>query len=55
MTSRTLPDVPPTQTLHPMEQPPGSDRPTVMQLKADIDSGATGDKIGLFDPACFNP
>jgi hypothetical protein len=47
---RSLPDVPPTHTIAPMEPPPDSDRPNVMQLKGDIDSGATGDKIGVFDP-----
>ncbi|APT34692.1 hypothetical protein MCBMB27_05401 [Methylobacterium phyllosphaerae] len=27
-----------------------SDRPTTAMLKADIDSGATGDKIAVYDP-----
>lgn len=47
---RTEPDIPPTATVQKMDRPPHSDRPTVMQLKADIDSGATGDKVGVFDP-----
>jgi hypothetical protein len=33
-----------------MERPPDSDHPTTAQLKADINSGATGDKVGVFDP-----
>ncbi|HEX2127143.1 MAG TPA: hypothetical protein VHF45_11365 [Thermoleophilaceae bacterium] len=44
-------DVPPTHTIKPMDAPPESDRPTTAQLKADIDSGATGDKNEVFDPA----
>ena len=47
---RTEPDIPPTRTVNEMERPPDSDRPTVMQLKGDINSGATGDKVGVFDP-----
>lgn len=45
-----LPDVPPTHTIKPIDPPPASDRPTVAQLKADIDSGRTGDKVEGFDP-----
>lgn len=33
-----------------MDRPPDSDRPTTAQLKADINSGETGDKVGAFDP-----
>lgn len=44
-------DMPPAQTIRPMEAPPDSSTPTTAQLKADIDSGGTGDKIGVFDPA----
>ena len=32
------------------EAPPASDRPTTAQLKAEIDAGATGDKIAAHDP-----
>ena len=44
-------DLPPTHTIKPMDAPPESDKPTTAQLKADIDSGATGDKTEVFDPA----
>jgi hypothetical protein len=47
---RTESDIPPTRTIKHMDRPPESERPNVMQLKGDIDSGATGDKIGVFDP-----
>src|SRR4051794_33742785 len=30
--------------------PPPSDQPTSAMLKADINSGRTGDKVGVFDP-----
>ena len=43
-------DMPPTQTIRPMDAPPDSGSPTTAQLKADIDSGRTGDKIAFFDP-----
>jgi hypothetical protein len=33
-----------------MDRPPDSENPTTAQLKADINSGATGDKVGVFDP-----
>lgn len=47
----TFPDgMPPTRTIERMEAPPLSSNPTSAQLKADIDSGATGDKIGVYDP-----
>ena len=38
-------------TTKPIDPPPSSGRPTSAQLKADIDSGRTGDKVGVFDPA----
>jgi hypothetical protein len=44
------PDLPRTRTIEPVDSPPPSDRPTVAQLKADIDSGRTGDKTEVFDP-----
>ena len=43
-------DLPPTHTIKPIQQPPASDRPTMAMLKADINSGATGDKTEVFDP-----
>ena len=43
-------DVPPTRTIKPIDAPPESDTPTTAMLKADIDSGATGDKTEVFDP-----
>jgi hypothetical protein len=43
-------DVPPTRTVRPMDAPPDSSTPTTAQLKADIDSGRTGDKNEVFDP-----
>jgi hypothetical protein len=43
-------DLPPTRTVEPMDAPPPSSHPTVMQLKGDIDSGRTGDKNPVFDP-----
>lgn len=33
-----------------MDRPPDAKHPTSAQLKADINSGATGDKIAVFDP-----
>ena len=42
-------DLPPTQTIRPMDAPPDSRSPTTAQLKADIDSGRTGDKIPHVD------
>jgi hypothetical protein len=44
------PDVPPAQTIKPVDPPPPSDQPTTAMLKTDIDSGRTGDKIGELDP-----
>jgi hypothetical protein len=46
----TTSDIPPTHTINPIDQPPDSDSPTAAMLKADIDSGATGDKTEVFDP-----
>jgi hypothetical protein len=46
----TKSDVLPTQTINPIDQPPDSSAPTAAMLKADIDSGASGDKIEVFDP-----
>ena len=46
----TTSDVPPTRTVKPMDAPPLSAEPTSAQLKADIDSGQTGDKNPVFDP-----
>ena len=43
-------DLPPTQTIDPMAPPPDSARPTTAMLKADVDSGRTGDKNPVFDP-----
>jgi hypothetical protein len=43
-------DVPPTPTVKPVDPPPPSDQPTSAMLKADIDSGRTGDKVGVLDP-----
>lgn len=42
--------IPPAYTIRPVDVPPPSDRPTTAQLKADIDSGRTGDKNEAFDP-----
>ncbi|GJD54695.1 hypothetical protein MTDSW087_04134 [Methylobacterium dankookense] len=42
-------DPPPPAGL-PAHSPPPSDRPTSAMLKADIDSGATGDKVCHYDP-----
>ena len=46
----TTSDVPPTDTVKPMDAPPLSAEPTSAQLKGDIDSGQTGDKNPVFDP-----
>jgi hypothetical protein len=46
----TKSEMPETHTIKPIDAPPASDRPTTAQLKADIDSGATGDKTEVFDP-----
>lgn len=41
---------PPSRAADPMATPPESDNPTTAMLKADIDSGKTGDKVAVFDP-----
>jgi hypothetical protein len=41
---------PTTPTIDPIDQPQDSDSPTDAMLKADFDSGATGDKTEVFDP-----
>src|ERR687893_2239893 len=46
----TTSDIPLIHTINPIDQPPDSDNPTAAMLKADIDSGATGDKTEVFDP-----
>jgi hypothetical protein len=43
-------DIHPAHTINPIDQPPDSDAPTAAMLKADIDSGASGDKTEVFDP-----
>src|SRR3954470_18983006 len=43
-------DIPPARTIEPVDPPPPSDQPTSAMLKADINSGRTGDKVGAFDP-----
>ncbi|WP_409566632.1 hypothetical protein [Methylobacterium sp. E-005] len=40
---------PPPGNLH-VAEPPAYDRPTTAMLKADIDSGATIDKVAAYDP-----
>ena len=47
----TTSDVPPTWTAQPAKAPPSSAAPTTAQLKGDINSGQTGDKNPVFDPA----
>ena len=42
-------DPPSPGDLH-VATPSASDRPTTAMLKADIDSGATGDKVAAYDP-----
>jgi hypothetical protein len=44
------PELPQTHTTDPIATPPMSRRSTTAQLKADIDSGATGDKTPDYDP-----
>jgi hypothetical protein len=46
----TLPDIPPARSAEPMAPPPDSAEPTTAMLKADIDSGRTGDKNPVYDP-----
>ena len=43
--------VPPAYTIKPMDPPPMEANSTSAQLKGDIDSGRTGDKNAVFDPA----
>ncbi len=43
-------ETPPSPGNLSVEAPPASDRPTTAMLKADIDSGATGDKVKAYDP-----
>lgn len=40
----TKSDIPPTHTINPIDPPPNSDSPIAAMLKADIDSGVSGDK-----------
>ena len=40
---------PPPGNLH-VVTPPDVDRPTTAMLKADINSGATGDKVAAYNP-----
>jgi len=44
------PDIPITRTIEPIDAPPDSAVPNPSTLKADIDSGRTGDKNPVFDP-----
>ena len=44
-------ETPPPPANLPADPPPDSDAPTTAQLKGDIDSGRTGDKVPVFDPA----
>lgn len=44
------PDIPRTHTVEPIQAPPDSSDPTTSMLKADINSGRTGDKNPVFDP-----
>lgn len=43
-------ETPPSHTVDPIEAPPPSAEPTTAQLKAEIDSGRTGDKVSAYDP-----
>jgi len=43
-------EMPATRTIKRMNAPPESADPTTAQLKGDIDSGRTGDKVGAYDP-----
>ncbi|AWN35875.1 hypothetical protein [Methylobacterium radiodurans] len=47
MVSRSETQPPPANLL--VDTPPASDNPTTAMLKADIDSGATGDKVEHYD------
>lgn len=44
-------NIPRTHTIKPMDGPPRTEGSTSAQLKGDIDSGRTGDKNAVFDPA----
>jgi hypothetical protein len=45
-------ELPPIPTVEPVAPPPlAEERPTTAQLKADIESGRTGDKNPVLDPA----
>jgi hypothetical protein len=46
----TQSDIPPTRTVQPIDPAPASTSLTTAMLKADIDSGRTGDKVEVFDP-----
>jgi hypothetical protein len=43
-------EMPATNTIKRIDPPPDSENPTTAQLKGDIDSGTTGDKVGTYDP-----
>ncbi|MBE7197123.1 MAG: hypothetical protein INR70_04880 [Parafilimonas terrae] len=43
-------ETPPSPGRLHVPEPPASERPTTAMLKADIDSGATGDKVKAYDP-----
>ncbi|NNM73039.1 hypothetical protein [Enterovirga aerilata] len=43
-------EMPATNTIRRIDAPPESSHPTSAQLKGDIDSGRTGDKVGAYDP-----
>jgi hypothetical protein len=43
-------EMPATNTIKRTDAPPDSGQPTSAQLKGDIDSGRTGDKVGAYDP-----
>src|SRR3954470_4851408 len=47
----TRDDLPPSRSAKPIDPTPASGRPTTAHPKGDIDSGRTGDKVGVFDPA----
>jgi hypothetical protein len=43
-------EIEPRQPVVPLDKPPDNSDPAVAQLKADISSGSTGDKVEGFDP-----
>ncbi|MGU3539209.1 hypothetical protein [Methylobacterium sp. A54F] len=43
-------ETPPTPADLEVASPPETERPTTAQLKADIDSGRSGDKVKHYDP-----